>query len=150
MTLTMNIADVLSPENVVVDDPAASKDELLEKLAARAATLLNVPAGVIHGAIEQREALGSTGMGGGIAIPHARLPALARPFGLVLRLRKPIDFDAVDGKPVDIVFLLLLAETATPQVLAAVARKLRDRSGLAKLRAAADARELYALLASPG
>ena len=105
---------------------------------------------VVQTALDKREALGSTGMGGGIAVPHARLPGLARPFGLMVRLRKPIDFDAVDGEPVDIVFLLLLPEPGSTQALAMVARKLRDRSLLEKFRSAKDARELHALIAGPG
>lgn len=150
MSSTVSLADLLSPENIAVDHPATGKHELLGTLSAKAAAYAQLPAEVVQTALDKREALGSTGMGGGIAVPHARLPGLARPFGLMVRLRKPIDFDAVDGEPVDIVFLLLLPEPGSTQALAMVARKLRDRSLLEKFRSAKDARELHALIAGPG
>jgi PTS system nitrogen regulatory IIA component len=94
----------------------------------------------------KREALGSTGMGGGMAIPHARLAGLSKPFGLLARLDQGIDFDAVDGEPVDIVFLLLLPEASDADInaLACVARKLRDTQVLAAVRRAKDARGIFA------
>ena len=100
----------------------------------------------IFAELMKREEFGSTGMGGGVAIPHARFHQINKPFGLLVRLRKPIDFDAVDGKPVDIVFLLLLPNRQDSQGLAAlacVARKLREPAITAALRSAPDGEELY-------
>jgi PTS system nitrogen regulatory IIA component len=96
--------------------------------------------------IEKRDELGSTGIGAGVSIPHARFREIEKPFGLLVRLKQPIEFDAIDGQPVDIVFLLALpAASQLDQLncLAAVARKLRDREVLRKLREAADAAALY-------
>jgi PTS system nitrogen regulatory IIA component len=99
----------------------------------------------------KRENLGSTGTGGGVAVPHARLPDLKQPFGTLVRLKHAIDFDAIDGNPVDIVFLLLLP--AEPpgdalNALASVARRLRDPESLRRLRGAADDAELYRAIQS--
>jgi PTS system nitrogen regulatory IIA component len=97
----------------------------------------------------QRERLGSTGIGDGVAIPHGKLPGLDRLFGLVARLEKPVDFDALDGQPVDIAFLLLAPEGAGAdhlKALAQVARLLREPGILERIRAARDASALYALL----
>jgi PTS system nitrogen regulatory IIA component len=101
---------------------------------------------LVRGEILKREQLGCTGIGGGIAIAHARLQNLKKPFGSLVRLRKPIDYDAIDGDPVDIVFLLLLpAGPAGDQLnaLASTARKLRDRDTLARVRGAPDAHAMY-------
>jgi nitrogen PTS system EIIA component len=97
----------------------------------------------------QREQLGSTGTGGGIALPHARLVGVDKPFGMLVRLAKPIDFDAIDGKPVDIAFLLLLPAGAQGEqlnALASVARKLRDAEVLRTVRGARDGNALYEAL----
>jgi PTS system nitrogen regulatory IIA component len=96
--------------------------------------------------IQKRDELGSTGLGGGISIPHARFREVKKPFGLLVRLSQPIEFEAIDGRPVDLVFLLLLpAASQLDQLnaLAAVARKLRDADVLRKLRAANSSAELY-------
>jgi nitrogen PTS system EIIA component len=119
---------------------------LLQELAHRAATSLNLAAEQISGEILKREALGSTGTGGGVAIPHARTQGLHRSFGILARLNKPIDFEAIDGRPVDLVFLLLLpANPAGEQLnaLASVARKLRDPGCLRRLRSAGGTAGLY-------
>jgi PTS system nitrogen regulatory IIA component len=100
----------------------------------------------VRGEILKREQLGCTGIGGGIAIPHARLQNLNKPFGSLIRLRKPVGYDAIDGDPVDIVFLLLLpTEPAGNQLnaRASTTRKLRDRDTLARLRGAPDGHALY-------
>jgi PTS system nitrogen regulatory IIA component len=118
----------------------------------RAGEALNHDAERIAGNILKREELGSTGIGGGIAIPHARIEHLTMPFGVVARLRRPLDFDAVDGQPVDLVFLLLLPiAPASEQLnaLAAVTRKLRNPNVLRDVRSAPDGARLYnALVAS--
>ena len=142
----MHIKDFLSPSNVVTDLRASNKTSVLQELALRAAAILKLPADSISAELLKREQLGSTGMGGGIAIPHARVAGVMAPFGLLARLKEPIDFDAVDGQPVDLVFLLL--GPASPQgeqlnVLACVARKLRDPATVAELRSAKDSQALY-------
>jgi PTS system nitrogen regulatory IIA component len=149
----MQIADFLSPDDTLCDVRAADKDRLLRELTGRAANALRLDAAALADAIAQREQLGSTGMGDGIAIPHARIAGLSKPYGLLARLRRAIDFAAIDGKPVDIVFLLLLPSTAQGEqltALASVARRLRDAQVTADLRDAADGAALYrAIIAEP-
>ena len=97
----------------------------------------------------KREGLGSTGMGNGVAIPHARFQKIEKPFGIIAKLKQPIDFDAIDGQPVDIVFILLLPTASEGEqlgALACVARKLRAADDLVLLRRAKNAPELYAAL----
>jgi PTS system nitrogen regulatory IIA component len=142
----MDIKDFLAPDDVICDVRAADKERLLRALSQRAAAALHLDAALVAGEIAKREELGSTGMGAGIAIPHARIGGLTRPFGLLARLAKPIAFAAIDGQPVDIVFLLLLPLTSGGEqlpALACVARKLRDSDVAARLRSAADSREIY-------
>lgn len=146
----MEIRMFLAPERALVDVETGSKQRLLTELSARAARSLSLNAEVVSQELLKREELGSTGMGGGVAIPHARIPGLATPFGILVRLRKPIGFDAVDGQPVDLVFLLLLPATLTGdplKVLATVARKLRDAKALGALRRAEDGAGLYKVMA---
>lgn len=146
----MEIADFLSPADVVVNANAPDKARLLGDLCRRAAATLKLDPGRITADILKREDLGSTGMGGGIAIPHARIADLKKPFGVLARLRSPIDFDAIDREPVDIVFLLLLPTKAVGEqlnVLALVARKLRDADVVRDARRASDAAVLFAAMA---
>jgi len=143
----MKISEFLAPSNVLIDVRVSDKAQLIREIAQRAAGPAGLPADAILSALAQREALGSTGLGGGVAIPHARFTELKQPFGLLVRSRKAIAFDAIDGQPVNIVFVLLLpAEKAGEQLnaLATVARRLRDRSHLLLLQKAATAAELYA------
>jgi nitrogen PTS system EIIA component len=141
----MEIRDFLSPDDALIKVRAFDKSRLLQELAARAASLLNLDANLIAIEVLKREALGSTGTGGGVAIPHARIPDLQKPFGTLVRLKHAIDFDAIDGQPVDIVFLLLLPQSRGDPLnaLASVARKLRDPEAVRRLRNAADDAELY-------
>ena len=146
----MKISDLLSPADVAIDVRASTKALLLREFATRAAAGLALPADWIASHLLKREELGSTGIGKGVAIPHARLPDLARPYGLLARLKQPIEFDAIDGQAVDILFVLLLpasAETEALAALALVARTLRPPENLARLRAAKSASELYAAIA---
>src|SRR5215831_14780555 len=132
----MNIKEFLSSSDILVDVRASDKTQLLEELARRAGTTLNLAAERISAEILKREELGSTGTGGGVAIPHARIQGLKRTFGILVRLKKPID----------LVFLLLLpAESAGVQLnaLASVARKLRDAARLRNLRSAGGTADLY-------
>ncbi|MGU3655365.1 MULTISPECIES: PTS sugar transporter subunit IIA [unclassified Methylobacterium] len=142
----MTVDQILVPADALVGLRMASKGALLEELARRAAGALGLSAGAIHPALVRRETLGSTGIGDGIALPHARLDAVTRPYGILARLREPIDFEAVDDRPVDLVFLLLLptaAEGEPLNALACVARRLRDPEAAAAMRAARDAAALY-------
>lgn len=126
------------------------KKQVLQDLAAQAARHLPVLAERdIFETLLQRERLGSTGIGDGVAIPHGKLPGLDRLFGLVARLERPVDFEAVDGQPVDIAFLLLAPESAGAdhlKALAQVARVLREPGILERIRNARDGNALYALL----
>jgi len=145
----MQISDFLAPDDVVLKIRASDKEQLLQELAHRAAEKLKLPEEDIASELRKREGLGSTGMGDGVAIPHARFAAIARPFGMIARLKTPIDFEAIDGQPVDIVFLLLLPAAATGEqlgALACVSRKLRAPDDLVRLRRAKKASELYAAL----
>lgn len=145
----MKIADILRPEDVVLDLRAADKPRVVEELARRSAELAGIEASAISDVLNARERLGSTGMGAGIAIPHARLPSLTRPIGLFARLRQPVEFDAIDGQRVDLVFLLLLPAQAQGDhlnALACVARKLRDDQVKAELRKAHVSDQVYAIL----
>jgi PTS system nitrogen regulatory IIA component len=142
----MNIKDFLSAADVAIDVRAADKASLLKEMAGRAATAVNLPADMVVAEIEKRDDLGSTGIGRGVAIPHARLREVRKPLALLARLKSAIEFDAVDGQPVDIVFLLMLpAASQLDQLncLAAVARTLRDADVLRKMRSATSSTELY-------
>jgi PTS system nitrogen regulatory IIA component len=145
----MKISDLLSPADVLFDARASNKRALLQELAAKSADSAGLPIDQVTSQLLKREQLGSTGIGRGVAIPHARLPGLQRPFGLLARLRQAIEFDAIDGEKVDLVFVLLLpaaAETEALGALALVARTLRASESLARLRAAKNAPELLAAM----
>jgi PTS system nitrogen regulatory IIA component len=142
----MKIKEFLSAADVAIDVRAADKATLLKELASRAAAAVNLPADMVVAEIEKRDELGSTGIGRGVAIPHARLREIKEPFALLARLKGPIEFDAVDGQPVDLVVLLMLpASSQLDQLnaLAAVARTLRDADVLRKMRSATSSTELY-------
>jgi len=146
----MKISDLLSPTDVIVDTRTSNKRLLLQELAAKAAASLGLNVDQIMPDLLKREELGSTGIGRGVAIPHARLPDVQRPYGLLARLKAPIEFDAIDGQAVDIVFVLLLpaaAENGQIGALAQVARTLRPEENLARLRAARNTSELYSAIA---
>ena len=143
----MKISDLLSPADVMIDVRASNKRQLLQELSAKAAGGAGIAADLVASALSKREELGSTGIGKGVAIPHARLKELQRPYGLLAKLKQGIEFDAIDGQRVDIVFVLLLpaaAENDALGALASVARILRSPENLARLRAAKDASELFA------
>ncbi len=145
----MKISDFLQADNISAGVAASNKQKLLQELAQRAGPAVGVPSDRILTELRKREELGSTGVGGGVAIPHARFSQLSRPFGMLLRLKKAIDFDAVDGKPVDTVFLLLLPEGANGDqlgALACIARKLRDPATIAAVRTASDGSQIYRIL----
>jgi nitrogen PTS system EIIA component len=145
----MKISDLLSPTDVMIDVRISNKRLLLQEFAAKAADSLGLPVDQVAPHLLKREELGSTGIGHGVAIPHARLPDLQRPYGLLAKLRQPIEFDAIDGQAVDIVFVLLLpaaADNGQLGALALVARTLRPPENLARIRSAKNASELYSAL----
>jgi nitrogen PTS system EIIA component len=147
----MNIQDFLSPNDVTIDVAPANKQKLLIDLADNAGSRLRLPPDTILKELSKREELGSTGVGNGVAIPHARFKQIDRPFGMLFRLRQPIEFEALDGKPIDIVFLLLLPESAKGEqlsALACVARRFRNPAVTAALRKAPSAKETFRVLAS--
>jgi PTS system nitrogen regulatory IIA component len=148
----MPLADLVAPNAVIPALRVNSKKQALQELAAKAAELCGQNEKVIFEILLQREKLGSTGVGNGIAIPHGKLPKLSKLFGLFARLERPIDFEALDGQPVDLVFLLLAPEGAGAdhlKALARVARLLRDSEVARKLRQSRDAEAIYAVLAMP-
>jgi len=148
----MKISDFLSPTQVMIDVKASDKSRLLEQLSTEAAAEAGLAADEVVREIAKREELGSTGVGNGVALPHARLPSLTTPFALFARLRHGIDFDAIDGEPVDIVVLLLIPEagdSAKGNALACVARALRDTETLRKVRSAPDREALFRVIAGP-
>jgi PTS system nitrogen regulatory IIA component len=146
----MNISKLLSPADVVLDLRASNKPQLLQELANRAARSLGLDAEKVAPHLLKREELGSTGIGRGVAIPHARLPDLQQPYGLLARLKQPVEFDAIDGEAVDIVFVLLLpasAQNGQLGALALVARTLRSSETLSRIRRAKDPSEMFFSLA---
>jgi PTS system nitrogen regulatory IIA component len=147
----MAVNDLVAPQAVVPSLRVNSKRQALHELATRAAALCGRSEREVLEVLMQRERLGSTGIGSGIAIPHGKLPRLERLFGVFARLERPIDFEALDGQPVDLVFLLLAPEAAGAdhlRALARVARLLRDTQVAHKLRESRDAEALYAVLTS--
>ena len=143
-----DFSDLLRPDGVRKDVAAANKKALLQQLGGIAGEMAGVDPRQVIERVAAREKLGSTGFGGGVAIPHAKLPGLPKVNGVFVRLAHPIDFAAVDGLPVDLVFLLLSPEGAGAEhlkALARVSRRLRDRAFLTKLRGAGSPDALYAL-----
>jgi nitrogen PTS system EIIA component len=142
----MKISDFLLPTQIMIDVKASDKGRLLEQLSTEAAAQTGLAADEVMREIGKREELGSTGVGNGVALPHARLSSLKAPFALFARLRHGIVFDAIDGEPVDIVVLLLIPEagdSAKGNALACVARALRDAEVLRKIRSAPDREALF-------
>ncbi len=148
----MPLTDLVAPNAILPALKVNNKKQVLQELAARAAVLSGQNERAIFDILMQREKLGSTAVGNGIAIPHGKMPTLSRLFGLFARLDRPVDFEALDNQPVDLVFLLLAPEGAGAdhlKALARIARLLRDPAVAHKLRAARDAESLYAVLAMP-
>jgi len=148
----MEIEDLLTAGNVLGDFKASSKKQTIQTLSRKLAESVSLDPRLVFDSLLERERLGSTGVGKGVAIPHARVDGLTGISGLFARLCTPIDFDSVDDKPVDIVFMLLAPTDAGAdhlKALARVSRLLRDENTLTKLRATTDASALYAMLAQP-
>ena len=146
---TMLLTDLITPEAVVPSLKVNTKKHALQELSDRAGLISGLAAREIFDALLQRERLGSTGIGEGIAIPHGKLAKAETIFGIFARLARPIDFHSLDGAPVDLICLLIAPETAGAdhlKALARMARVLRDTRVTAKLRAARDVSALYAVL----
>jgi PTS system nitrogen regulatory IIA component len=147
----MNLAEIIDSQSILPSLKVQSKKQLLQEVAHAAGKLTAIDHRVIFETLLQRERLGSTGLGQGIAIPHGKFAGLKRIVGLFARLAEPIDFEAVDGAPVDIVFLLLAPEGAGADhltALARISRLLREGEAVDKLRACRDASALYAVITS--
>jgi PTS system nitrogen regulatory IIA component len=150
--MSMTLTDLVAPNAILPALKVNSKKQAMQELSARAAELTGQNERAVLEILAQREKLGSTGVGNGIAIPHGKLPKLGRLFGLFARLERPIDIEALDGQPVDLCFLLLAPEAAGAdhlKALARVARLLRDAEIARKLRESRDADAIYAVLAMP-
>ncbi len=142
--------ELVSPNAIIPALKVNGKKQALQEIAAKAAILTGQSERAILEILLQREKLGSTGVGNGVAIPHGKLAKLGQVFGLFARLERPVDFEALDGQPVDLVFLLLAPEGAGAdhlKALASVSRVFRDRQTVAKLRGARSRDALFALLA---
>ena len=145
----MEINDLLVTEGVVADLKATSKKQALQDLAKRAAEVSGLHERAIFDVLMERERLGTTGVGNGIAIPHGKLPNLDRLHGLFARLEQPIDFHAIDERPVDLIFVLLAPENAGAdhlKALARISRLLRNNGICDKLRGTDNAEALFAIL----
>jgi nitrogen PTS system EIIA component len=148
-TKRMALAGLLQQNAILPAMKANSKKQLLQELAAKASKITGLPEREIFDVILQRERLGSTGVGNGIAIPHGKLAHLSSIVGIFARLDSPVDFEALDDQPVDLVFLLLAPEGAGAdhlKALSRIARVLRDPDMVAKLRATDSASGIYAFL----
>jgi len=145
----MSLNDLIAPQAVIASLKANSKKQALIELSEKAAELSGIDSREVLDALIQRERLGSTGIGGGIAIPHGKLAKCTRIFGVFARLEKPIDFEALDDAPVDLMFLLIAPENAGADHLNALsraARVLRDQSLVATLRSTRDPSAIYSIL----
>jgi PTS system nitrogen regulatory IIA component len=145
----MDIADMIDPSAIIARLRVTSKKQALQELAKRAAEITGQGERAIFEVLIERERLGTTGVGNGIAIPHGKLPDLDRLYGLFARLETPIEFDAIDEQPVDLICLLLAPETAGAdhlKALARISRLLRDPTMCEKLRGSDSADAIYALL----
>jgi PTS system nitrogen regulatory IIA component len=145
----MNIADIISKEAVLDNVQATSKRELVQVLSNKIANLSNIDERVVFDAVWERENLGSTGYGDGVAFPHARIEGLEKVSAMFARLDEPVDFDSLDGKPVDLVFLLISPENSGADhltALASLSRVLKTEGSCEKLRKARSVDELYAIL----
>ena len=145
----MSLADLIVQEAVIPALKVNSKKQLLQELAAKAAEVTGLSEREILDVILQRERLGSTGVGNGVAIPHGKLTSINKIIGVFARLNAPVEFEALDDQPVDLVFLLLAPEGAGAdhlKALSRIARLLRDGETVAKLRATDSATAIYTFL----
>ncbi len=148
----MDLSDLIVDNGVLSNLKATSKKQALQVLAAKAAEIFDLEERTVLDLLMERERLGTTGVGNGVAIPHAKVPGVDRPYGLFARLDQTVDFDAIDDQPVDLVFLLLAPEGAGAdhlKALARVSRTFRQQPLCEKLRASRDKTAIFALLSEP-
>ena len=145
----MKISDIMTEKSVVMGIKANSKRQLLQELAQKASEITGINDRTIFDTILERENLGSTGFGAGTALPHGRIADIDKVYGIVTKLNTPVDFESIDGKPVDLVFMLISPEGSGADhltALAQVSRILKDEATCSKLRAASRADEISSLL----
>lgn len=145
----MKISDIMTEKAVIVDLKGSNKRQLLQDLSVKAAAITGINERTIFDTLLERENLGSTGFGGGTAIPHARIAELTKVYGVFAKLSNTVDFEAVDGKPVDLIFMLISPEGSGADHLTALAkasRILKDESTCKTLREISSAEEVYSLL----
>jgi len=148
----MDLSDLIKPEAIIPALKASNKKQALQELSEKASDMVGLPGRAIFDVLLQRERLGSTGVGKGIAIPHGKLAGLEEIVGLFARLDKPIAFESADDQPVDLIFLLLTPEDAGAdhlKALARIARLLHEQTAASRLRGCRDATGLYSLLTQP-
>ncbi len=148
----MDLADLIAPDAIISPLRANSKKQVLQELAKKAEELTGLNARDVFETILQRERLGSTGIGRGVAIPHGKIEGIERIHGIIARPSTPVDFESVDEEPVSLVFLLLAPENSGAdhlKALALISRLVKDKALLKKLRYADDARSIYAILTEP-
>ena len=149
MAQNLTMRDLVSPQAVAASLEAPAKKDVLQNIATSAAALLGKDSLAVFDVLWERERLGTTGVGHGIAIPHGRVPGLDKVSGFFARLARPVNFESIDDKPVDLVFLLLAPESAGADhlhALASVSRLWRDPALCEQLRKAKDANALYRIL----
>ncbi len=151
-TSRMDLSDLVVAEGMISNLKATSKKQALNVLATKAATVFDLDEAAVLDLLLERERLGTTGVGNGVAIPHAKVPGLKAPRGIFARLDQAVDFDAIDDQPVDLIFLLLAPEGAGAdhlKALARVSRMFRNAALCEKLRGSHDKTALFALLSEP-
>lgn len=151
-SIAMDIFDLISPDSILCPLRANSKKQVLQELSKAAGELTGQNSRDVFETILQRERLGSTGIGHGVAIPHGKIGGVERIVCILARLSKPIDFESVDDQPVDTVFMLLAPENAGAdhlKALALISRLVKDRMTMDKLRSARDPKTIYAILTEP-
>jgi PTS system nitrogen regulatory IIA component len=145
----IEIAELLTPRNVIAQLRVGNKKQALQEVARRAALATGIAERRIYDVLNERERLGTTGIGRGVAVPHGKLNELTALYAMFARLDRPIPFDAIDNQPVDLLFVLLAPENAGAEhlrALARISRLLRDDAICEKLRGTDNADALYALL----
>ena len=143
------LVEVLAPEDVRLRVPVTSKRQLIGEIAATAARAFALDQATVLAALTERERLGSTGVGHGVALPHARLGGMERLAGMFWRLEQPVDFEAIDDAPVDLVFVLLVpndADTIHLKTLAKIARRLREAEVRERVRGQHDPKQVWRTL----
>jgi PTS system nitrogen regulatory IIA component len=147
----MDLSTIILPEHVFVGVSAPTKRRALQTLSSKAANCFDLDEAMVLRALETREKLGTTGIGNGVAVPHAAIAAMTKPRGLMVHFAHPVDFEAIDDVPTELAFVLLFGEGGRSDylnVLAAIARRLRTEGVLTAMRQTKSAEELYSVFMS--